>query len=64
MEIANAQHYKAEPPTGRRYGIEPGESDDETSSDDEEVQLYSEIVDEEVCECILPKILLVMSQAY
>ena len=48
MEIANAQHYKADPPKERQYGIEPGDSDEESAeSDDEDIHLYSEIVDDE-----------------
>ena len=44
MDIANAQHVSAEPPKSRRYEMNAGDSEDE---DSDNVQLYSEIVDDE-----------------
>lgn len=48
MEIAQAQRIMPDPDKQRKYGIEDDEDSDEDSDDsDGEVQLYSEIVDDE-----------------
>ena len=47
MEIAHAQYFKTEPPKLRRYEMDPGDSEDDASGDDEDVPLHSEIVDDE-----------------
>ena len=47
MDIASAQHVSADQPKKKRYGIDAGDSDDESGGEDDGVQLYSEIVDDD-----------------
>ena len=47
MDVAKAQHVSADPDKQQRYGIDPGDSEDEDDGSDDDVQLYSEIVDDE-----------------
>ncbi|KAK3702220.1 hypothetical protein LTR37_015052 [Vermiconidia calcicola] len=44
MDIAKAQHIDADPPKQKRYDVDPGDSDE---ASEDEVQLYSEVVDDE-----------------
>ena len=50
MEIAHVQYFKTEPPKHRRYEMDPGDSEDDAGSHDDDnndVHLRSEIIDDD-----------------